>query len=490
MKTSRYHTAFLNLAGTLLLVPLFVIGQSNTLYLLHQVPQSNLLNPAVQMECKWYAGIPGLSSFQAAYHNTAFTWNDLASSEEWNLYGILDQMHRADLVSVEAEVHPLAIGYRHRSYYFTFNLSDRAQFYPTFPGDLAETVLRGNAPFVGETARFNALRPNGYYLREYAFGISKVLGPSWVAGLRASVLFGKGGLYTGRSRSGLTTDEQSFMLRLEGDYTLHSSLPVTIEQDADGNISDVTRNDDIDYYRMLMNRGNPGFSIDVGAVYRYNEKITLSASLLDLGLMRWSTDLNNVRATGSFQFEGIDPQSELVSGPFVREMRDSVLGAFDVTVTRLPYYSSLPVQLFLGGSYRVSDLATLGAVNRNVFYRSKLHSSVTLTAHADLFDRFLAGLSWSLMNNSIKNVGAAIAYHGRGFQFHLVSDNLFGFFYPFNTRSINFRAGFNLMFGCPRDRKGKIEPPSYGTGPGRGDCAWAEKAKFRKKYRKKAKRDL
>ncbi|HER10220.1 MAG TPA: hypothetical protein ENO20_15045 [Bacteroides sp.] len=488
MKTSRLHIALLNLAGILLLVPLFINAQTNTLYLLHQVPQSNLLNPAVQLACKWYVGIPGLSSVHAAYHNTAFTWNDLASSSEWNLYGILDQMHRADLVSVEAEIHPVAIGYRHGSNYFTFNLSDRAQFYPTFPGDLAETVLRGNVPFVGKTAHFNALRPNGYYLREYAFGISRVLGPSWVAGLRASLLFGKGSLYTGRSRSGLTTDEQTFMLRLEGDYTLHSSLPVTIEQDTEGDISGVVLNA-IDYYRMLMNRGNPGIALDLGAIYRYDEKITLSASLLDLGLVRWNTDLNNIRAAGSFRFEGIDPDSELVSGPFVREMRDSVLGAFDVTVTRLPYHSSLPVQLFLGGSYRVSDLVTLGAVNRNVFYRSKLHSSVTLTAHADLFDRFLAGLSWSLMNNSMKNVGAVIAYHGRGFQFHLVSDNLFGFFYPFDTRSINLRTGFNLMLGCPRNRKGKIEPPSYGPGPGRGDCAWAEKAKFRKKYSKRAKWD-
>jgi len=489
LKAFSFHTILVKLTGLLLLIPASVHGQqSNTLYMLHQVPQSNLLNPAVQLRCKWYVGIPAIASLYTAYSNTAFTWNDLAGSSEWNLYGIEEQMHRADLYSVEAEVHPLSLGYRHRSFYFTFNLSEKARLYPTLPGDLAEALLYGNAAFVGETARFNALRPNGYYHREYALGISKVLGRSWVAGIRARLIFGKASLYTGHSRSGLTTDENSFRLLLEGDYTLNSSFPLTISEDAEGNISDVTVNE-INYYRMLINRGNPGFALDLGSIYRYNEKITLSASLLDLGLVRWKTDLNNVRAQGSFEYEGIDPGTEILSGAFVRQMRDSVIDAFEVTVTSLPYYSSLPVQLFLGGSYRLSEMIMLGAVNRNVFFRSKIHTSLTLSAHADLFDSFLAGLSWSLLNNSIWNIGAVIAFHGRGFQFHLVSDNLLGFFYPFDSRSINLRAGFNLMLGCPREREGKYESESYGPTPGGGDCSWTGKYKFRKKYRKKAEKD-
>jgi len=489
LKRSSLHTVFLKLAGILLLVSAGVRGQqSNTLYLLHRVPQSNLLNPAVQLQCKWYVGIPAIASVHTAYDNTAFTWNDLAGSSEWNLYGVLDQTHRVDLVSGETEITPISVGYRHRSWYFTFNLSEKARFYPTYPGDLAESILSGNAPFVGETARFNALRPNGIYYREYAFGASKVFSRSWVAGARASLLFGKAGLYTGLSRSGLTTDENSFQLLLEGDYTLNSSLPITISQDSAGNISGIIINE-IDFYQFLLNRGNPGFALDLGAIYHYSEKITLSASLLDLGLVSWRSDLHNVRANGSFTFDGIDEDTELVSGSFLAEMRDSILDAFDVTVTHLPYISSLPVQLFLGGSYRLSEVITLGAVNRNVFYRSKMHSSLTLTTHADLNERILVGLSWSLLNNSLKNVGAAIAYHGRGFQFHLVSDNLLGFLVPFDTRSINLRAGFNLMLGCPRDRKDRIENESYGPGPGDGNCSWAGKAKFRKKYRNKINRD-
>ena len=131
---------------------------------MHSVPQSNLLNPAVQLQCKWYVGIPVIASSHISYGNTAFTYNDLAGTDTWNLEGIFDQMHRVDLYSMEAYLHPVSIGYRHRSLYFTFNISEKLHAFQTVPKELAEITLYGNGPFVGETAPFNALRPSGSLL--------------------------------------------------------------------------------------------------------------------------------------------------------------------------------------------------------------------------------------------------------------------------------------------------------------------------------------
>ena len=55
-----------------------------------------------------------------------------------------------------------------------------------------------------------------------------------------------------------------------------------------------------------MNRGNVGLGLDFGLIYKYSDKITLSASLLDLALVRWKTDLNNVRGEGDFEYAGTD----------------------------------------------------------------------------------------------------------------------------------------------------------------------------------------
>ncbi len=137
MKKTRKHITIPVLTLFLLLITLTTRAQqSNTFYLMHQVPQSNLLNPAVQIDCKWYIGFPAFASNHISYSNTAFTYKDLAGSDTWNLYGVLDQMHRVDLVASEAQMQLISLGYKRSSYYFTFNVSDRSYYYQTVPRDL------------------------------------------------------------------------------------------------------------------------------------------------------------------------------------------------------------------------------------------------------------------------------------------------------------------------------------------------------------------
>ena len=73
-------------------------------------------------------------------------------------------------------------------------------------------------------------------------------------------------------------------------------------------------------------------------------------------------------------------------------------------------------------------------------------------------------------------------------QFHIVSDNILGYLQPFDTRSVNLRVGFNLMLGCPRDKREAKEQSTsnYSGGLPDGNCGSVKVPKFRKKYRKEA----
>ena len=51
-------------------------------------------------------GNPLLSSLYLNYSNTAFTYNDLASTDTWNLEEVSKQMHRKDLYTGEAQIEP------------------------------------------------------------------------------------------------------------------------------------------------------------------------------------------------------------------------------------------------------------------------------------------------------------------------------------------------------------------------------------------------
>lgn len=458
--------------------------QSNSMYLMHGIPQSNYLNPAVQITCHWFLGIPGLSSTHVSYSNTAFTYMDMAEGNRWNLEQVENQMHRRDLYGSDLALQLFAIGHRRKANYFTFSLDDRAHVYQTIPRDLVTTAVYGNYPSAGSYSAFNGLKSYGIYLRQYTLGASRVISRSLKVGIRFKLLFGKAGISTGRTDLGLHTDENNFDLLADGTYMLNTSLPISVEQDAAGNITGITWNE-LNYAEFLLNRENPGMAMDLGIIYRVDAKLTLSASLLDLGGLRWRRELNNINSEGTFVYEAIESSGDVISRAYLDQLIDSLQSALDVTVSQQAYTSSLPAQLFMGASYQLKEKLSLGLVNRNLILRSKLHSSLTLLATTDLTPKIRGTLSWSYLNRSIKNLGAVLALQGEGFQFHLASDNLLGFFQPFDTRTLNFRMGFNILFGCPRTKKEELESAAYTGNPLTGNCSWTASKKPRKrKYRK------
>ncbi len=489
MRKSRYFLTSIYFLG-LLLNQLSVFGQqNNTFYLMHDVPQTNLLNPAVQIKCKWFVGIPLLTSTQLNYSNSTFSFNELFStsngSASLDIGGIYENIRKTNLLSTELHLDLISVGYRFNDYYINFNIAEKINAALTYPGSIMDLAWKGNTQFLGETAKFNNLRTHTVHYREYALGVSKVWDAYNIFGIRAKLLFGKASIYSGKSKASLYTDPNTFDLHVEADILVNGSLPLTITQNSEGNISG-TELGDINLVSYLMNGKNKGFALDLGWIHKYSEDITLSASLLDLGFIRWKSDVNNVRLSGSFDYAGTGIGSDFNSVNYMSELSDSIMDAFDQTVTQDKYYSWLPTQIYLGGMYQYTPKLGIGAVNRNVIYRNKLHSSLTLSANTTIWEKLSASLSWSYLNNTYKNIGIGLAWHGRGLQFHAISDNLLGVFKPLNARNLNLRFGFALLLGCPKNREEELKMSNKFSPMNKGNCFWAKK--LDKKYKKKKKR--
>lgn len=463
--------------------------QNNTVYLMHNVPQSNLLNPAVQIKCKWFVGIPALSSTQLNYSNSTFSFNELFrqsnGSASLDIDAFYNNIKKTNLLSSEIHLDLISVGYRSNDYYFTFNIAEKINLALTYPGSLMDLAWKGNTQFLGETAEFHNLRTHSIYYREYSLGISKVWDVNNIFGIRAKLLFGKANVYSGKSEMSLYTDPNTFDLHVEGDVTANASYPMTIIQNSDGNISGIEIQE-IDLLSFLMNGQNKGFAIDLGAIHRYSENITLSASMLDLGFIRWQSDVNNMNINGSFDYTGTGLGSDFNNVDYMTNLGDSVLNQFNQTITQDKYYSWLPLQVYLGGMYQYSPNLGLGVVNRNVIYRNKLHSSLTLSANTVVWDKLSASISWSYLNNTYKNAGAGLAWHSSGLQFHMVSDNLLGIIKPLDARTLNLRFGFSILMGCPKNRHEEIQMRNTYHTMSKGNCFWAKRL-LQKKYKKKIK---
>lgn len=424
--------------------------QSNTLFLMHAVPQSNQLNPAVQPDCKLFIGVPVFNTVHIDYANSSFTYNELTADNALQLDAVYNKLNRMNMVSAEAIGYPLSIGYKLNNNYFSFSISERFNTYNSFSKKLLGLILYGNQQYVGEVARLNNTRANLSYYREYSLGWAFEWDRFTSFGVRGNLLFGKGNLNTGSSRLRLGTDEETFVLSVFGDVAVNSSYPLTLQQNASGAIRNIL----IDYpnfFPFLMNPRNVGYSMDFGLIHQYSNEITLSASLIDLGVILWTDDVYNVKANVDFVYEGVMEGTDFSVAAYFRDLSDSLVNDIIYDVSERPYLSPLPTQLFFGGTYRWRKNVNLGLVSRNVLVNRRIKSSLTASVNATYLSRFQGSLSWTYMNNSPFNIGVGIAYTGSGVQFYGVSDNVIGLISPLDSRSVNFRVGMNLLLGCPRN---------------------------------------
>lgn len=445
--------------------------QSNTLYTMHSVPQANQLNPAVQLKCKYFVGLPLLNTVHLNYSNSAFTFNDIANGSQLRFDTVFYHLNRMNMISAEAVTYPLSLGYRKDDQYFTFSISDRFATYNTYSRKLAGLVLYGNYPlYVGKPERFSNNRVNANYFREYSAGYSVKIDRFHTVGARAKLLFGKANISTGASRVFLGTDADRFDLTVDGEVRLNASMPVVIEQNSDSLITSIAWQD-LNFSRLLMNPRNVGVAFDVGMITQYNSYLKLSASLLDVGVIRYATDAYNVSSEVEFLYEGASEGTDFSTAAYYRDLTDSIMNDIRYDVSRRPYLAPLPMQLFLGAEYLWNQDLTVSLVNRTVLVNRRLENAFTVSLKSIFFENLRASASLSYLNNTVMNLGGGLAYTGRGFQIYVVSDNIYGVFRPWEARTVNLRFGMNFMLGCP-PKGGRVEKTRKAMMMGK--CGWTK----------------
>lgn len=444
--------------------------QSNTLYLLHNVAQSNFLNPAVQSSCKLFIGLPVLGTVEASYANSGFRYNQLIDGNNIDLDAVYEALNRNNILSLGALIYPFSVGYKLKDNYFTFSVSERFSADLTYPKKLPGLALYGNEQFIGDVTRLRNTRISTRYVREYSAGWSFDWDAFTTMGIRAKALFGKVNLHTGVSRARIVSDPDTYVLDLGAGARINSSFPLEISQNPSGMINDVSL-PDINIMREIFNFRNPGLAFDLGIVHEYNELITLSASILDLGFVLWTSDVNNLDAGIDYRYTGVSG-TDLSNGNFLQELYDSVYNSVLLDLGSSSYLTLLPLQLYLGASYQWKKNIDLGLTIHNRIINRTIRSSITGSLTYSLQKKVQASLSWSYLNSSFLNLGAGLAYTGRGFQVYAVSDNFMGFIRPLDSKTIGLRFGMNLMLGCPGKknfRSSEISRAMVPCPPGQGE---------------------
>jgi hypothetical protein len=453
--------------------------QNMTMYFM-SVPQANITNPAIYSHCKLtFSGILIPLSGQLIppiylnYNNNGFAYKDFihhgtgirSDSLVIDFPNLIDKMKKVNYINLETHIPWINISYIWQNWYFSFGINEKIYASISIPRDLIVLAWEGNGKsLLGQKAFLSFLGANVNWHREYSLGAATNINNKLTVGGRAKLLFGKANLWFKNNKLTWHTNEENFAYTINADFDIRESQPIydiiklAYDYDNDSLIfEDTTLIDNPTFndikQKIIFNSKNKGIALDLGTKYIFNDKITLYASLLDLGFIRYKQNAESITAKGEFYFDGWNIQPYLEGKDSIVEennkaFTDSVIKLFDPKHYNKAYNYWLTSKLYLGATYKLTDKYNIGLLIRNDYFLKRFHSAVSLSFNAKFTKWFSSNLSYTIQNNSFKNLGLGFALKFGFYQWYMVSDNIFGFIYPQSTRTINLRMGLNMIFGC------------------------------------------
>jgi Family of unknown function (DUF5723) len=443
----------------LFFVPLALRAQQELmLYQMPDVWRANTLNPAFFPDSVRYViGLPSYS-LDAAFSGD-LTYNDIFRKEDGNLVVDLDdaigKLGPENYIVAEQRIETVNFGMRlPKGFTVMAGHSMRLSATVDFPKTFAEVYWYGNGPYVGQTMDLG-LGSYSFDWHEIMAGGSKTFGTVTV-GARAKFIGGNSALQTdpNRNQADIYTDPDYYQLTINSDYAFYSSSIFSSIDTAGLGFELVTEN-----FRSANIFKNQGWAFDLGVHARVGERLTLSASALDLGgTITWTEQAYEFYSNGSYTYDGVYiPGKDIINGSDSLDIDgelDTLNDIFKFVRTDNNFTSKLPQRYYVGGQYQLLPQLSVGA---NYFHQSGEFRSLNAVGAQVMWQALtwlrVGGMYGVTEINEVNvdtdyrhNVGFQAYLQFAPFQFYVVTDNLVGAFTPRSSSAANLGVGLSLAF--------------------------------------------
>lgn len=422
-----------------------VFSQKNfTLYHLNQTSQANYLNPGFKNKNRVYVSLP-IGMQTVSLMNSGFKLSDLIETRakddslNLNINNAISKMAKTNYLNAEVSNELLGFGFRIKKNFFSFNVTNRFQSRFTYPKDLFALAIQGNGKdFLGKRASFDGLGFDLMSYVEYGLGYNRDVNDKLTVGGRIKFLSGIANIQTVKSQLGISTDATSFDLTIDGGMRVNSS-----------NLDTTALKDPSKIAQSAFSFKNLGLALDLGASYQLSQKLQLNASLLDLGYIRWATNVTNyVSSDVSYTFKGIDLNDSLSS----ENLTDTLTKVFNQHQEHDSYTTKLHTKFYLGAKYEFNKNFYSSALLYNEIVASKYTAGLSVAINARLKNWLYASLNYSTYGRSYNNVGFGFNIKGGPIQFYVMSDNILAFLNPEKAKHVHASFGMNIVIGPRRDK--------------------------------------
>ena len=421
--------SFTFLLASLLLVcrPGLSAQDLETGYFLGGNPYAFRLNPAFQSERNIFSLALGQTGL-GAWSNLGFS-TLLYPDSDGHLYTFLnDRVNTAEfmrkikknnVIDLDARVNLLTVGFWAGANFYTVDLNLRSLNGVSVPYDMFSFWKEGSES--RNQFDFSNLGLRSQTFAEAAFGWSRNFDDVLSVGFRVKALVGALELNALARNMKLSMADDRWEVQAQS-YLYASSPSLTYSLDEDGN-PDL---ESIGVKDGVYGPAGYGGAVDLGVSWNVLPYLTLSASVLDLGAIRWNREIQFVSPESSYVWAPSENE-DTASGDWNDELDDAMnalAGVFrfkDASGTGAAF-EALPLQYYLGAEFRMPfyDRLSVGA----------LYSGRMGSVYGRQSGRL--SLNWNPLNFLSMSTGTTLNRLGESFGFAL---NL----HP---------AGVNLLIGC------------------------------------------
>lgn len=325
----------------------------------------------------------------------------------------------------------VSVGFNGFGGYNTVELNTKASFGLSVPYEFFEFAKNvGN-----KTYNIGDINANAQAYVELAFGHSRQLNEKWRVGAKLKFLFGAGrGDVKFENLTADLNDANKWII--SGKATADASVKGWIykmeEKEYKSGKGTYQRVKGVD----VKNGGIGGFgmAVDLGATYKINEDWKVSAALLDIGFIRWNTNMRASNKGESFEFDGFhdadvpknNPNSFKNQGNSYKDQFADFANLQEVT-DEGGRTTGIGATMNLGAEYNlpVYRRITFGFLSSTRFRGPYTWTDARLSANWEPLKWLDGGVSFSA-NSFAASMGWIINIHPKGFNFFLGMDHILG----------------------------------------------------------------
>lgn len=431
-------------------LPFVLLAQSETtLPALQRTHQASYINPAILPAYSTSFGTPVLSGIGLNLQFQGLTARNVVQSMDTGylsipkLFGKINENQLSINLAFNYEI--FHYRFRSKNWYYGVNLNVRSVNNIALAKDMIGLVANGNDYYAGRNIDFSSTNVSSMTFNELGFSMARNLN-RFNIGFRAKLYQGVSMIQTDdltlkiqqpESPTGEVKATLSGIVRTSGAPLLTDSI----------NGRKRTKDEEDINSDGLSSLKNLGTGIDLGFTYDVNNRLTVGASLIDFGFIKWTNQTYTYEVkNGNISFDGLNDDQIRDDSTLTDEL-DSLTQLITPTSGSKGFTTFLPWRYFISANYKLNQRNTLGAIIQGRYVLGKIQQAYTLSYSRKFGDNFDLTANYSIIGKSYSNIGLGWAVKWGVVQWYMVHDNILAYIQPSTANVVSVRMGINFVWG-------------------------------------------